>query len=218
MLNKRMILALSLVAMFLVLFGCRQNEASLTSNDMENNFGRVSYSFEPLIYYSQEELIAAVNEINPEDDMYNLSGLDFYYLPTNLISEATLDAITVKDRYVCVYYFMANMDLKDFSSADEEEIARISNTIKLEWIRNEIGEDLLKNTIEQFNLKEFGGGVFYYDISYPTQPESVLAKSFFWVSEGYRFNLDVPIEMYRMIENNENTISLMTTIDKVHLR
>jgi hypothetical protein len=216
MFSKRTILALSLVAMFLVLFGCHQNDTSQTDNTLENNNGGVSYSFEPLIFYSQDDLITAVNEINPEDDMYNLSELDFYYLPTNLISEATLDAITVKDRYVCVYYFLTDMEINDYSSADEEEIARISNTIKLEWIRNEIGEDLLRNTVEQFNLKEYSNGVFYYDISYPTQPESILAKSFFWVSEGYRFNLDVPIEMFRLIENNENSISLLTIIDKVY--
>ena len=116
---------------------------------------------------------------------------------------------------------MEELDFSEFETADEEEIARISNTVKLEWTRNEDGSALLANTVEQLSLTELFDGMYYYDITYPTQPDTVLARSFFWVHDGYMFNLDIPDELYMTIPAQASISSLaewdFTELERIDL-
>ena len=184
----------------------------------------IAYDFEPLTFYSFDSLTASIEEMrgNATEDIHNLGGIEHLYIPAAAsLQELMLDAITVKERYVCIYYYLEELDFSKFETADEEEIARISNTVKLEWTRNEDGSALLANTVEQLSLTELFDGMYYYDITYPTQPDTVLARSFFWVHDGYMFNLDIPDELYMTIPAQASISSLaewdFTELERIDL-
>lgn len=131
-----------------VLFtGCANDEVLSDSGLVSGDTEVIAYDFEPLTFYSFDDFVDAIVNIDAEADMHNLSGIDHYYIPAESIKNISLDAITVKERYVCLYYYLDDLTGVKYSSADDAEIARISNTIKLEWTRKDDGETLLSNTI-----------------------------------------------------------------------
>jgi hypothetical protein len=197
--------------------GCANGESLEESAFANESDSIVAYDFEPLTFYSFDDFVESIIENDVGSDMYNLSGLAYYYIPSEAITGITLETITVNERYVCLYYYLEDLRNKNYSSADEEEIARIANTVKLEWVRNADGESLLSNTIEQLSLKELTGGIYYFDISYPTMASVVLSKSLFWVHDGYMFNLDIPQSMYETLITTYNTNEIFTEITKIRI-
>ncbi|MGI6029029.1 MAG: hypothetical protein ACOX81_06435 [Candidatus Heteroscillospira sp.] len=151
-------------------------------------------NFAPAVYESFDEFTDAVRSADTENDT-NAADLEeitkYYRLP--YLDETALDAITVKSSYVCQYYLID--DIIDANDADEAEISRISNTVVFEWDRYPDGEQLLTNTVRQLKLQPLTDDIFCCDISYPTQPDIVLAKSFYWVYDGYMFHLDIPVSV-----------------------
>jgi len=216
--------SLIIVILCVFLSACSGNSA-LHEDDMAQDEGHViAYDFEPLTFYSFDSLTASIEEMrgNATEDIHNLGGIEHLYIPAAAsLQELMLDTITVKERYVCIYYYLEELDFSEFETADEEEIARISNTVKLEWTRNEDGSALLANTVEQLSLTELFDGMYYYDITYPTQPDTVLARSFFWVHDGYMFNLDIPDELYMTIPAQASISSLaewdFTELERIDL-
>lgn len=182
---------LLLALMFSALIGCGKVDTTQTMASTTEYFG-------PLTYQSEAEFAEAVTNSAAEGtdalyDDYNLANIDFYYRPpSELIKDATLETINVKDLYVTLYYYLEELDETKYEDSLELDIARIENTVKLEWIRRENGEEWLANDIENFSLKEYGDGVYYYDIVFPDYPDRIPAKSFFWVQDGYLLNMDVP--------------------------
>ena len=188
--------------------------------DITANTDNLGVDYEPLRITSSEGINEAKKNVNVKNDIYNLKALEFYYVPSDIITDAKLDAILIKDRYVCSYYYLKELDFESFENSDEEEIARIENTIKLEWIRNADGEELLKNTINQLKLKQMDSdGLYYYaDITYPSEPDVVLSKSIYWVEDGYMLNLDVHVDLFN--ENKEagiesSSFTKLTSVEKI---
>lgn len=207
-----------LVVLCIFLSACSENSA-LHENDVTHNEGHVAaYDFEPLTFYSFDSLTASIKEIkgNTAEDIHNLRGIDYFYIPAAPLQNLMLDAITVKERYVCIYYYLEELDFSAFKTVDEEEIARICNTVKLEWTRNEDGSKLLANTAEQLSLTELFDGIYYCDITYPTQPDTILARSFFWVHDGYMFNLDIPFGAYMTLQSR-GSLDSFTGLEKIEL-
>ena len=173
----------------------------------------LSASYAPYTYYSFEEFEEAVRS-SKEDDMYNLSAIKVYYLPKYFLDVGKLDAILVKDVYISIYYYLSEIDQKSFATIEERESAIIRNKIKLAWTREEEAELLLNGLIENLGLIEYSNGLFYFDITFPTESETVLAKSFFWLSDGIRFNLDIPIEIFDNIPRDDVSI-IVTALAQV---
>jgi len=210
-----------------VLSGCDKNKLSEPQNDIDieepthilsasvtdDTPTDVSASHLPSAYNSYEEFESAVRT-SKDDDIYNLAAIEYYYLPKNFMDIGKLETILVKDRYVCVYYSLVDLDYDGYKNPDEREIARISNTIKLEWVRNVDGPLLLESTVKQSELKRFSEGLYFSDIAYPTNPEKVLSKSFFWTCDGYYFNFDIPVEIFEKIpkDSASDTITALTQI------
>ena len=214
--RKRYILVAIVIICYTItlLTGCGR---SIRDNDIaKEQDGMVAYDFEPMTFYSFDGFVDSIVHVNVNlEDMYNLSGINYYYIPSGLFTGITLDAITVKERYVCLYYYYEDLCNTDFPSADDEEIARIANTLKLEWVRNAVGEELLSNTIEQLSLKELSNGIYYFDITYPTQANIVLAKSLFWVQDGYMFNLDIPQSVFESFFSRSDFPYGLTEIQRI---
>lgn len=168
-------------------------------------------------FSSVEDFISAVQSTDANDNTSILHDVDHFYLPLNFITEAHLNTIVVSERYICLYYSLNEINPDGYISADEEEIARISSTIKFEWTRNADGNTLLSNTVTQLNLSKLADGIYYYDISYPTDTDHILSKSFYWVTDGYMFNLDIPIEVYSEIENRSDLTDLITASRRIEI-
>ena len=223
----------SLLLLSILLAGCSNNEAASLNVKTSDSIPvddaahpsdtapaetiMLSASYEPLTFYSFDEFADAVAKATPENDMYHLSDISYYYVPSFHIANVTLDAILVKDRYVCFYYYLENLNTKEFSSPDTAEIALISNTIKLEWVRNANGNASLEHAKTLFNLKELQNGIYYYDITYPTQPDVTLAKSIFWVYDGYMFNLDIPQSVFASRASAESLAEFIN-IQKISIK
>jgi hypothetical protein len=206
-----------IIIIFSLLTGCANSESLEESAFANESNSIVAYDFEPLTFYSFDDFIDSIVEIDAGSDMYNLSDLAYYYTPSESIAGITLETITVNERYVCLYYYLEDLSNKNYPSADDEEIARIANTVKLEWVRNADGESLLSNTINQLSLKELTSGIYYCDISYPTRVSVILSKSLFWVHDGYMFNLDIPQSMYETLNTTYNTNEVFTEITKIRI-
>ena len=212
---------LILTAMFLIacaaFTGCANNNTVQESGGINGNSGLVIPDTEALVFYSFDDFAHSIAEADAENDICNLVGLDYYYIPPESISNIALDAITVQERYVCIYYQLNNLNSMEASSAHEEEMAGIANTVKLEWVRDARGEELLENTIAQLSLEEISPGIYGCDISYPTQPDIVLAKSLFWVRDGYMFNLDLPLDIYEDTASGPQPAAEFTDIVKIQI-
>ncbi len=180
----------------------------------------LAVAYEPLEIVSFEGISEAKKNFDAKNDIYKLNDLEFYYIPSHIASRAKLDAILIKESYVCIYYYLKDLNFKRFENPDEEEIERIENTIKLEWTRNADGDELLINTIKQLQLKQMdsNGITYYIDIYYPTEPERILAKSIYWVEDGYMFNLDVPIMLFneeKEVGTEASIIAKLASVEKI---
>ena len=120
---------------------------------------------------------------------YNIAELSFYFTPMSLPANLNLESIRVKDKYVALY---SELDMKSQKSKSDSvkqtQINKILNTVIFEWSRYSDGQELFKNTIEQQELKvlENNSDVYYSDVSWPDEPETILAKQYFWVQVGVR--------------------------------
>ena len=212
---------LILTAMFLIacaaFTGCADSSAPQESGGINETPSLGIPHTEALAFYSFDEFVHSIAEADAENDIYNLAGLEYYYIPSDSISNIALDAITVQERYVCIYYHLNTPNSTEASSAPEEETAGIANTVKLEWFRDAQGEELLENTIAQLSLEEISPGIYGCDISYPTQPDIVLAKSLFWVRDGYMFNLDLPLDIYEDTASGPQSAAEFTDIVKIQI-
>lgn len=209
---------LFVVILCIFLSSCNGDASLHEGPAAQDESGVVENNFEPLTFYSFDSLTASITEkkASAEEDIHNLKELDHLYVPTMPLQEMVLDAITVRDRYVCIYYCLEALDSSEVEAPDDEEIARISNTVKLEWVRNEDGEELLTNTIEQLSLTEYYDGIYYYNITYPTQPDTILAQSFFWVHDGFMFNLDIPFDVCASLLT-QGSIDSFIGVEKIEL-
>lgn len=207
-------LSLLLLSALLITAGCSTDSAFEESGIIEDGDNIVAYDFEPITFYSFIDFENAIYSDKTDNDIYDISSISYYYLPSEYFNNLYLDAITVKQRYVCLYYYLEDLTGKFFDSVDEEEIARINNTVKLEWIRNEIGDDLLKNTVSQLSLSEYDNDIYYYDIVYPTEPDDILAKSFYWVKDGFMFNMDIPQNLFNILIEQGYSIDDIIDITK----
>jgi hypothetical protein len=147
----------------------------------------------------------------------DLDYLSFYYTSKVANDIAKLDSILASSRYLSVYYSLAPLEEIIFESPDDEEVARLSVTLKLEWERDPKGESLLKNTVKQQNLTAHSGELYYADLSNPTFPDGTLAKSFYWVQDGYMFNLDIPIAIYDMYVSSDRFAEI-TQLDRIDIQ
>lgn len=214
---KRLLCLIILIFVLIItVVGCSRKDISATATD------NLAIDYEPLEIMSFEGINEAKKNVDVKNDIYNLNALEFYYVPSDIITDAKLNAIRIKDRYVCIYYYLNELDFESFENSDEKEIARIENTIKLEWIRNADGGELLKNTINQLHLKQMDSdGLYYYaDITYPSDPEVTLSKSIYWVEDGYMFNLDVPVDLFT--ENKEagiesTSFAKLASVEKIEV-
>jgi hypothetical protein len=146
-----------------------------------------------------------------------LDSLPFYYTSKVATDIASLDSILAASRYIISSYSLAPLDSIAFETPDDEEIARLSVTISLEWTRDSKGGQLLENAIEQLGLIEHSEGLHYSDISHPAFPDGVLAKSFYWVHDGYLFNLNIPIAIYDMYVSSDR-FQEITQLDRVSIQ
>lgn len=204
---KRRILLCSCLALLLILSGCGKDSSEQALEEVEDVHLAEEGSdeetiIEPLTLKSFEEIDEAKEKVDDQYDYYNLNDLEYYYIPSEQVLKAfsyyKLDLIYIEDRSISIYYRLSETDLTAIENADEQEAARISGALKLEWIRNAVGEELLKNTVDQLNLTPLNeDSRFYYsDIVYPADSKTVLARSLYWVQEGYLFTMDIPIGVF----------------------
>lgn len=209
----------------LCLPGCEQKKDNQEEVNVQGSIG-LSASYGPSTYYSLrdfESSVKASRHRSDEIDIYNLSELDYYYLPHHFAEAGTLKVIYVKDVYVCIEDSLADIDLNGYEDPHEREIARLANTIKFEWSRNLVegeGPALLENAINVMGLRAFVSAessvnLYYKDVYYPTAPEAPVLITFYWVADGYRFNLDLPIEIFEAYQNEINIVEIITAIDQV---
>lgn len=217
-------LCLICVLLLISLFGCTSEKIYDDNNyPAESVNESISASYAALKITSFEEIAEETKKATPDSDIYNLNELVFYYVPAEIIvkSQATLNAIFIKDRYVSIHYDLNKLpENKSFKDIAEAEAARLTNTIKLVWTRNADGEKLLCNTIETLNLSQLGDSTLYYytDISLPSSPDIMLCKSIYWVNESYMFCLNIPMDLYKeWIQNETETMSIseLTALTKV---
>lgn len=166
----------------------------------------------PFTFYSTEELEAAILTENA-NEIYgnNLSAIACYYLPTAISS---IDSIVVADRSVCVYYTPVVRLVLGTATEDADTAAQTSYTVKLEWIRDEDGLRLQNSKIETAGLTEYSRGLYTCDTVFQTTDGTVPAKRFYWVADGFLFNLDIAQEHYDAIESSSNIVSELTTLEK----
>lgn len=131
---------------------------------------------------------------------YNLNRLTEYYVPDpeGLDGDLKLDKIRVKDRYVALDYIM-DVPLKTPQDAKDSGINELLGTVTFEWTREEGGPELLKHTIEQQKLLPYKAdmNIYYSDIYWPDEPGTILGKQFFWVQDGFRFMMYVPLPLLK---------------------
>ena len=201
---KRRILLCGCLALLLILSGCGKDGSEQALEEAEDVHLAEEGSdeeviIEPLALKSFEEIGEAKEKVEDQYDYYNLNDLEYYYVPSeqvlNAFSYAKLDSIIIEDRYIRQWYALSETDYTSIENADERETARTSGALKLEWIRNAVGEELLNSTIDQLKLNALNeDSRFYYrDIINPADSKTVLARSLYWVEEGYLFNMDIPI-------------------------
>ena len=183
-------------------------------------------SFAPLVFDSFEEFEQAVRNAKDgkeiegySDDMYNLAGLDFYYKPKYFLEDVELIFISVKNRYVCLFYEINELISKDNPRpySREEEAERIKRTIKLEWVRNVNGQGLLEGSAEQLGYKEFQNGIYYNDIPSPLDIETIIATAYHFVVDDYYFDLDLPLGLEAEIEDGLTLAEMIKTVEKVYI-
>ncbi len=198
-------IALSIIIL-LVITSCfvRKPPVAEDKRDTEESYTAVSplADYGPLTVSSLEELNALIQTVDPKEDKYNLNDLKQCYIPSDItaVAEAVLSHINIEASYVCLYYNTLPESIVKQDS-DEAEIERLSNTIKLAWVRTADGSELLKNDINDLRLKQLDeeGYFYYFDIIYPSSSDKILGKSIFWVKDGLEFNLDIPIDLFNQI-------------------
>lgn len=199
-----------------ILFGCvdkdiapSEPEPSLASEITQN------ISAGPLTFYSTEKLDTAILTENT-NEIYgsNLSAIAYYYLPTGISS---IDSIIVTDRSVCVYYIPVVRLVLGSVTEDAAFAAQTSYPVKLEWIREEDGSRLLESKIHTAGLTEYSRGLYTCDAAFQIADGTVPAKSFYWVADGYMFNLDIAQTHFDVIEASSMIVSELTTLEKRRL-
>ncbi len=208
---------LVILIIFIFLFaGCsnsdvKQNNSQQMTDDVKpsaNTSGAPLETYQteaddgPLEVTSFEELEQKISGAS-KNDGYGLDSLQFYYVPTELVElyNAKIDTIYIRERYVALYYYINDFDESKVKDIYERENGVLSNTIKLVWTRNEDGNLLLKNTIEQLKLLPLDDGGTYYFCDIPSMADrnTILAKSIYWAQDGYCYQLDVPVEVFEQL-------------------
>lgn len=202
------------------LFGCMKKDT--TQSEPEPSFASaVTQNIEPytsagpLTFYSTEELEAAILTENANKIYGNkLSPITHYYLPTGISS---IDTLVVTDRSVCVFYIPVVRLVLGSATEDAAYAAQSSHTVKLEWIRDEDGSRLLENKVQTAGLTEYSRGLYTCDTAFQTADGTVPAKSFYWIADGYMFNLDIAQAHFDVIDASSMIVSELTTLEKRQL-
>lgn len=82
------------------------------------------------------------------------------------------------------------------------------------WIRDEDGPRLLESKIDTAGLAEYSRGLYTCGTIFQTVGGTVPAKSFYWVADGYLFNLDIAQAHFDAVEASSNIVSELTTLEK----
>lgn len=166
----------------------------------------------PIEFSSFDELAEGVKAVRRQDKTeftehnsdliksYKLNRLTEYYIPDpgGLGVDLKLIRIKVKDRYVALEY-KVDVPLKTATAARDSDMDELLDTVTFEWTREEDGPELLKHTIEQQKLLpcKFGSAIYYSDIYRTAEPGTILGKQFFWVQDGFRFMMYVPLSILK---------------------
>ena len=176
-------------------------DANTCGATCENN---INSDHEKNLYRNFYEIIRDY-DIFPYDLMLTASASKMCYTnDANVHSSGILGLGSVSGDYALVKNNQSRgMMLNE--NLNEAEIEGIANSIKLVWSRNDDGKKLLEYGIRNMALKPLDeAGLYYYmDVSYPTQPDEVLTILIYWVQDGMRFNLQVPIELYNQITGTD---------------
>lgn len=198
--------SLKLLGLCLLLFVSLLSGCSQEGPNTEN----IGAFIAPVEFYSFDSFEAAIQAAKNDQDSeyalddYALDELTEYYIPTYFGNSLNLDAICVKKRYVCIYYYLQDLSEMSFETAEQEEAAIIANTVKFEWRRVDDAKQEMAALIESLSLVQVNDGLCYTDISLPTSPSNILSRSYYWIQNGQVFELMIP---YTMLQNLPNTVS-----------
>lgn len=162
----------------------------------------------PAEFYSFEDFESAILSARQDPACeyaqpgYAMDQITSYFLPAYFENTLNLDAICVKARYVCIYYYLEDLSGTAFASAEEAEAAVIANTVQLEWRRVDDAAAELASLREAMSLVKLSDSLYYSDVSLPTDPEHILARSYYWMQNGQVFDLMVPAALLEQVPEN----------------
>ncbi len=197
----RIRISIYIALVFIIVSGCAATPAGQVDDHIDSSNTIVSPHSDdlPFIATSFEDFETQMKSEGALRDV-NLGGLNSYYIPTEIIqlTKANINHIRVKQTYVSLNYDVKDIDYEKFDDPHEKERAMWGNTISFVWYRVDDADSWLNRYIEVIPLEPLykGSSYYYFNIIHPSEPDMVLAKSIYWIENGYCFNLDIPIDVY----------------------
>ena len=196
---KRIRVLLTTLLMSLLLCACSGKQSQVPSP----NYAPAEFSsFEELRTNVEKAMAEAVSaevsaahsdgRVASQNDQHGVDELTELYYAAWVPSDAELEVIRVKESYVA-YYYTVNWNEEEYPQGRDE----LTSTFMFEWRRAVATESSFKTDIEQFGLSPLASepGVYYCDIIWPGDDNAVaLGRQFYWIEDGYRFSMYIPID------------------------
>lgn len=165
--KQRIFLIFLTLALVLALTACTANEQP------QNPFSH------DLIFTSLDEIIQAKKEVSPENDEFNLKGLDIYYIPVYAEEHCNLNGLILNSSLIFTPY-----------SSKDGDRRYCQFTMYRPHVAYPDGKTSLASMIEGFNLKPWTVEGVYYE-EYTNFPEEGPTRQFYWLHDGEVFRLTI---------------------------
>ena len=157
-------------------------------------YSKDTKSFSKANSEEQQVIKTAVN-------IWKIGDIDQYYMPAWIPDRFELNHIAITERYIGYIYNLVGYESSEKSKYKDE----LANVITFEWTRVETGAELLKNTVSSRDLTQAAGyeNLYYEDFGTTTEPDIYLRRNYYWLEDGYRFMMSIPLWV---IEDIEKTV------------